>query len=157
MVDTTVTRSNLHGLTALGRWLAERGVAGWGVTLARTSDSRLAKRTLPSLGLAAPRVLHALEAARSGGVEPFVRAFPLCVLGPFARWTVPPGEAGSAPTAEPCDDCAARAACPGISPLQRSRFGVSELRPLAAAVARDPSPPRDLLAAALATSRTSVE
>jgi len=155
-VRTVVTRSNVHGLATLASWLAEQEVAAWSLELVRTADVELARRLLPSLGLSAPRVLHALASARGRGVEPFLVGFPLCVLGPYARWSVPL-EVGEWAHAAPCDACPARPTCPGLGPSHRERFGVRELRRLPAPVGPERSPRRDFLAPASPTAKTIVD
>jgi hypothetical protein len=124
---TRVTRSNDRGLVGLAAWLAAAGVSGWRMSLARPTDEDTARRELPSLGIATPLVLRALDAARRAGLEVALEGFPLCVLGPFARWALPPREA-PAPGQGPCDACPARPGCEGLSPLHRARFGARELR-----------------------------
>ncbi len=155
-VRTVVTRSNVHGLAALGAWLAEHGVAGWTLELARTDDAALAKRILPSLGLSAPRVLHALASAKGRGLEPFLVGFPLCVLGPYAAWSEP-ADPGEGALVAPCGECSARGACPGLSTLHRERFGSRELRPLTSAVGPERSARRDALATSASRGKTSVD
>jgi len=155
-VWTVVTRSNLQGLAPLGPWLAQRGVAAWSLELARTDDIEHARRLLPSIGLAAPRVLHALDSARGRGVEPFVVGFPLCVLGPYAPWSISVDPVDGAHAA-PCDECPARATCPGLSPLHRDRFGVRELRRLPAPVGPERTPRRVFLTPLASAIKTIVD
>jgi hypothetical protein len=154
-VTTTITRSSARSTAALAELLVEARVIGWRLALVTPVDPGDAAARSPSLGVCAPHVLHAADRAARSGVEIFFDAFPLCVLGPFARWQRPrAGEASGAP----CDGCASRAGCPGLPRLHRERFGARELRPVAA-VPEVPRTPRRALAASLLapSSKTSAD
>jgi hypothetical protein len=125
---TRVTRSNDRVLARTATWLGEARVQGWALALARVDDEPTARRTLPSLGLALPHVLRAADLATRAGVEVVLAGFPRCLLGPFAALAAPEGPAAEG---APCDECAARAACAGLAPLHRARFGARELQRVA--------------------------
>jgi hypothetical protein len=141
-VRTEVTRSNDRLLGALAAWLVEAGVVGWALALACPTDEAEARRKLPSLGLAVPHALRAADLAARAGLEVVLVGLPRCLLGPFATLAAPEGPAYPG---QPCDDCPARDACPGLAPLHRARFGARELRPVDPVPVRQ-APLRDALA-----------
>lgn len=111
-VITAVVRSNARSLAGLAQWLiASRQrdrVTAWTLTWPGPRRTGLA---LPRLGLIAPRVLHAAQLARLGGLVVRTRGLPLCVLGPHARHAV---HRTAAAFDERCDRCNARPRCAGV-------------------------------------------
>lgn len=111
-VVTAVVRSNARNLATLAQWLiAPRQrdrVTSW--TLRWPGPSRIGL-ALPRLGLIAPRVLHAAQLARRGGLTVRTRGLPVCILGPHARHSEP-----SPVTAFDgrCERCSARERCGGV-------------------------------------------
>jgi hypothetical protein len=128
VVTTVVTRSNFRSLAGLPRLLADRGARAWQIAAA-TAVGRAEQafdRVVPPLGLAAPFVVHALNAADILGLRAWVRGVPACLLGPFAGRALPetPRAYGAA-----CESCAARSTCCGLDPSYVARFGDAELKP----------------------------
>jgi hypothetical protein len=160
IVTTTITRSNARSATSLASELSRARVAAWSLSLAQAEDAASAAQRLPSLGVTMPHVLRGADAAGRAGIEVWLRGFPRCVLGPYARWTLP--SAGCA-RGVPCDACSAREGCAGLAISHRERFAATELRPLDASPAEARSPARDSLRATLlalddeASARTSVD
>ena len=129
LVATTVlTRSNCRVLGTLPRFLQQRGVAAWMVSVPTVAGEAADHfdRVVPRLGLAMPFVLHALDAAQKLGLPAFVESAPLCLLGPFANRALPSLARSYAPA---CDGCEARPDCPGVDARYLARFGGDELRP----------------------------
>lgn len=111
-VITAVVRSNVRSLAGLAQWLTaprqRARVAVWTLTWPGPRRTGLA---LPRLGLIAPRILHAAQLARLGGLAVRTHGLPLCVLGPHARHAVlRTTEAFD----ERCDRCSARPRCDGV-------------------------------------------
>lgn len=127
-VTTVLTRSNYRVLAEFPAFLRRHRVTAWaiagvrGVGRAATNYPRLQ----PSLSLAVPFALHALHQAEREGIEPYTLDLPLCVLGPYARWSLTRSVGAYG---QPCNDCPARPRCPGIDPHYLDRFGPRELRP----------------------------
>ena len=109
-VRTTVTRSNARSLAALAQWLLTRRqhVDSWSLQWPGPCGAGLA---MPRLGIVAPRVLHAAELARRGGLRVTTRGLPACVLGPHVQHREP-----IAPRTyvQACEGCSARATCEGV-------------------------------------------
>lgn len=153
-VRTTVTRSNDRVLHELADWLVGHAASAWCVELATptSADANADEhaddaRRLPSLGIAAPYTLRAVDRAAKRGVEVFIARFPLCVLGPYARWAIEPATATSRAAAEaPCDACPSVRVCAGLDRAHRARFGSRELRPMPPPTAAA-SPARDAIGA----------
>lgn len=126
-VLTFVTRANTHVLATLGQWLLEQRahVASW---VLRWPGPRRPGLALPRLGLVAPRVLHAAELARRGGLRVSTEGLPPCVLGPHARHRTPTPATAFATV---CEGCSARPQCEGVPAEYLTAFGEDlELRAL---------------------------
>lgn len=129
-VETAVTRSNARSLGALAQWLLRmhRGtrIERWTLCWPGTSPAGL---SLPRLGMVTPRVLHAAELARRGGLTVETRGLPPCVLGPHARHAAAGVDVGA--FAERCEGCGVRKRCGGVPRGYLEEFGRDlELRPL---------------------------
>jgi hypothetical protein len=129
VVTTVVTRSNFRSLSHLPPLLSSLGVVGWlaSVPLVAGRAWSAFDRVVPRLALALPFVLGALDAADAMGTSVWVTGAPQCLLGPYARWSLPaePRAYGA-----PCKTCEARQACPGVDPEYLERFRGDELRPV---------------------------
>ena len=126
-VETAVTRSNARNLAALAQWLVERRthVERWTLYWPGPAPTG---QSLPRLALVVPRVLHAAEFARRGGITVTTRGIPPCVLGPHAAHHEPSPERAFAPR---CEACRSRASCPGVPAAYLDAFARDlELRPL---------------------------
>ncbi|HJK92992.1 MAG TPA: hypothetical protein RMH85_15510 [Polyangiaceae bacterium LLY-WYZ-15_(1-7)] len=133
---TELSRSTFRSLAGLPSRLARHRVAAWALEVPRRSDDETETAFLtrhPRLALALPRALHAAADADRRGISVFLRGAPLCLLGPFAPWSLPEERA----YATVCDGCPARASCPGVDATYLARFAADELRPRPA-----PKPPR---------------
>jgi len=133
VVTTVLTRSNFRVLAPLPLLLRSRGIDAWhvAVPLARGRADDGFDRVVPRLALALPFALHALDASRRLGLPAFVSGAPLCLLGPFAARSLDVDAPGSRGFHATCEECGARAACPGVDPLYLARFDGDELRPRA--------------------------
>jgi hypothetical protein len=129
-VTTVLTRSNARGLADLARLLAARNASIWCVTVPRVRGraATLFDRVVPRLGIAMPFALHAVQLAASLRLPAFVRGAPSCVLGPFARRTIPSPARAFADT---CARCEARPECAGLEPEYLARFAGDELSAVA--------------------------
>jgi hypothetical protein len=126
VVVTVLTRSNFRSLGPMPRLLSSRGVAGWLVSVPAVAGRTRAAfdRVVPRLGLALPFALSALDAGEALGLEVRIAGAPRCMLGPYARWTLP--EAARF-FAEGCEGCLARSTCVGLDAAYLARFGGDEV------------------------------
>lgn len=127
-ITTVLTRSNARGLSELPRLLSARGASAWTIAIPRVRG-RAAEhfdRVVPRLGIAMPYALHAVQAANALRLPVALVGAPLCLLGPFARHSLPDAARAFGPS---CDGCAARASCPGVEPEYLARFAGDELSP----------------------------
>ncbi len=124
---TVITRSNFRNLRPMPQWLKARGVEAWGVVVPRAVGGarRRFERIVPRLGMALPHALRAVDAGRRGGLPAWIIGAPECLLGPYRRWSLTVGEAGS--YAQACRGCPAQGACAGVDPIYSARFGDGEL------------------------------
>ncbi len=138
IVTTVLTRSSYRVIADLPVFLSSRGVAAWCIETVRTAGRavRAFDRIVPRLALAIPFALHALDSARTRGLDAWIRGAPSCLLGPFASAALdlaPSGPASAAAASRaygaPCGRCGARALCPGVDAQYLARFGDDELRP----------------------------
>jgi hypothetical protein len=128
VVATILTRSNFRALGGLPRLLSSRGVAGWLISVPR-AGGRLSgsfDRIMPRLGLALPFALSALEAGEVLGLDVWIAGAPRCLLGPFARWSLPDTPRAFAAD---CDGCPERQECAGLDATYLDRFGGDEVSP----------------------------
>ena len=134
VVNTVLTRSNGRGLSELARVLGRRGVSAWCISTPRVRGraADAFDRVVPRLGMMMPFALHALTVATSLGVPSFLRGAPLCVLGPFARQSIPDAERAYG---DACGACEARPRCPGVESEYLERFAGDELSPSSAVAA----------------------
>lgn len=137
-VTSVLTRSNARSLNELVQWLAVRGVAAWCIAVP-VSAGRLENtfdRVFPRLAMALPWALRALAVAERHGLSAWIDGAPLCLLGPYAKRSLP----GSSPRsyAEVCSACPAQSWCPGLDARYLTRFGGDEVSP--ARAPRDPRP-----------------
>lgn len=128
VVTTVLTRSNARGMSDVARLLAARRVSAWCIAVPRVRGraADLFDRVVPRLGIAMPFALHAVQTATSLDLPVFVRGAPLCVLGPFARYSLAEAERAHG---APCESCPARLDCPGVEPEYLARFDGDELSP----------------------------
>ena len=126
VVTTVLTRSNHRVLTDLPRLLKSAGVSGWLVAVPRVAGTIHPTTDIlsPRLGLALPSALHALDASRKLGLLAWIQGAPLCLLGPYAAWSLPDEPRAYAPV---CERCPAHARCPGVDPTYLARFHGDEL------------------------------
>ncbi len=126
VVLTSVTRSNARNLAALAQWLLvhRNRIERWCLRWPGPSLQGLA---MPRLGMVAPRMLHAAELARRGGLQVVTHGLPICALGPYVAHREPgPAQA----YAGICEGCCVQAACEGVPSQYLETFPRDlELRP----------------------------
>lgn len=129
VLETAVVRANVRSLGELARWLLaprrRSRIASWTLVWPGPQPEGL---SVPRLGMAAPRVLHAAHVARQGGLTVSTRGLPPCVLGPHAPHAV---RGSTLAFADPCRACSSRARCDGVPSHYLDAFAADlELRAL---------------------------
>ena len=133
-----ITRSNFRHLGEHVALIARQGVSALLLSLAAARGSAHADlgRIVPRVQSVAHELAAAAELARQLGLPMFVSGLPACLvpglspmplelLGP--SWVELPHVQGQA-----CQSCAWRDSCPGLETAYATRYGVTEVDPLAA-------------------------
>ena len=133
-VTTAVTRSNVHGMTAVATVLATLGVRHWRVILTQSVGRAAtdARRLLPRWETTAHHLIEAERVAAAASCRMVVGGLPPCIAPVLSRWV--DRDLPSA-FAAPCAGCGFREACPGIDPGYLASYGDTELRPFSGATA----------------------
>jgi MoaA/NifB/PqqE/SkfB family radical SAM enzyme len=133
-VNTVATRSNFRHLDGIVAMAQRVGAVAWHLCPAQSFGSAADdfQRIVPNLVMIMPFVKRALDGCKEAGIEPFVSALPLCVLGERAHVNaVALSQAAKDHRvyAAACEPCPVRSRCAGVSAAYAEHFGGSELDP----------------------------